>query len=182
MVCYYGSQLYPILGKIIDICFQMFNMNFRIKMFSICSRWMTKNLSLWDRSATIHLPNFVWKAKIIKSSLTSNVCFCIYLIQQFSRWQNIWFPWLWARRSRVNPQTLQRPFLVNEWESILLYRIEVQLFILGIRGGMGQYFDFQCALLDFFKPIMIPTVLERMISKVNISKTNSSPSFTMSTT
>jgi len=44
----------------------------------------------------------MWKGKIIYSSLTSNECFCIILIQQFTRWQNKWFSQLWARHSRVN--------------------------------------------------------------------------------
>ena len=32
-----------------------------------------------DRSATIHLPNFVGKGKIISNNLTSSECFCIIL-------------------------------------------------------------------------------------------------------
>jgi len=37
------------------------------------------------------------------------------------------------------------------------------------REDLLHYCDFQCALLNFFKP-MIPTILERMISKVTLHR------------
>jgi len=78
-------------------------------MQSFSSQWMKENLSLYDKSATMHPPNFVWKEKIIYSSLTSNECFGIILIQQFTRWQNRWYQGL---RAPCSSQGELTPLLV----------------------------------------------------------------------
>jgi len=70
-------------------------------------QWMLNNLSMQDRSVTIHPPNFAWKGKFIYNSLTLNECFFIFLSQQFTQWQNRWFPKWLARRSRVKRKNYQ---------------------------------------------------------------------------
>jgi len=41
---------------------------------------MIENLSIWDKGATIHPQNFVWKEQIFNNSLTSNEYFWIFWI------------------------------------------------------------------------------------------------------